>query len=185
VHLVTQCLGTVDFVIEKGLPMLQWQFKGLYNEPVHDASSLPTANRTPWLKYNPTGKANTLPLSLFGANLKCYSFSAALGEEAIYDDSLDDEEIIFGDRNATAKCQIEAPTTDVLNLFAKSSDAERGVLLFTHGKTPGDIFKLSAPSVQLPKKPTYQKLDNKKYGHDLELSLLPENGQDDIEIVYE
>ena len=183
-HRIAGMRGKVDFVFEKGIPMLQWQFKGTWEAPTHDASAFPTLDNAPWLKFQPTGPGRTGGTTLHGHKIRPYSLTGSSGNEPIYDESLEDAQIVFNDRDASGKIQFEAPSLDEINFFERASNRQHGPLHIQHGQTAGNIFKLNAPNVQL-KKPQYTKLDSGNVGFDIDIKYLPLNGNDEYEFVFE
>lgn len=182
-HVIKGMRGKVDVVFEKGIPMLQWQFKGTFEAPTHDISALPSVNNAPWLGFQPTGPGRTSNCTLHGASVRPYSLSVSTGNEPIFDLSLVDQQIIFNERNATGKIQIEAPTLDVINFFTRASERQHGALTIQHGQTAGNIMEVECPNVQV-KKPAYTKLDTGNVGYDIDLTLLPQDGNDEISLVF-
>lgn len=183
-HSVAGMRGKVDIVFEKGLPMLQWQFKGTWAPPTHDVSAFPTVDNAPWLGFVPTGPGRTSDVQLHGQAVRPYSLSGTSGNDPIYDESLVDAQIVFDSRDASGKIQIEAPTLNVINYFTRASNRQHGNLTIQHGQIAGNIVKWAAPKVQV-KKPVYTKLDNGNVGYDIDLKLLPDAGNDEYEFTFE
>lgn len=183
-HAIAGMRGKVDWVMDKGIPMLQWQFKGTWATPTHDAGALPTVDNAPWLGFQPTGPGRTSDCLLHGQAVRPYSLSMSTGNDPVYDESLVDSQILFNDRKATAKIQIEAPTLDVINFFTRASERQHGPLSIQHGQTAGQIIKLNCPNVQV-KKPAYTKLDNGNVGYDIDMMPLPDAGNDEYELIFE
>ncbi|GAB3021729.1 hypothetical protein [Bowmanella dokdonensis] len=182
-HAIAGMRGKVDIVMEKGIPMLQWQFKGTWAAPTHQVSALPAVDNAPWLLFKPTGPGRTSNCSLHGQAVRPYSLSLSTGNEPLYDESLVDSQIVFSDRNASGKIQIEAPTLDQINFFSRASNRQHGPLTIQHGQTAGETATINCLNVQI-KKPQYVKLDNGNVGHDIDLKLLPDAGNDEIELVF-
>lgn len=183
-HAIAGMRGKVDWIMEKGIPMLQWQFKGTWATPTHDASALPTVDNAPWLGFQPTGPGRTTNPTLHGQQVRAYSLSMSSGNDPIYDESLGDSQIVFNSRAANGKIQIEAPTLDEINFFTRASTRQHGALSIQHGQTAGNIAKLACPNVQV-KKPVYAKLDNGNVGYDIDLMLLPDEGNDEYSFIFE
>lgn len=183
-HTITGMRGQVDWVMEKGIPMLQWQFKGTFNEPTHQNAAPPTVDNAPWLNFQPTGPGRSSDCELHGQAVRPYSVTMSTGNEPVYDESLVDSQIIFNERSPSGKVQIEAPTLDEINYFARASNREHGNFTIQHGQTAGNIAKLVCPNVQI-KKPTYTSLDTGNVGYDIDFMPLPVNGNDEYELVFE
>lgn len=183
-HVIQGMRGKVDVIFEKGIPMLQWQFKGTWGIPTHDASALPSVNNAPWLGFLPTGPGRTSAFTLHGEALRPYSLTLSSGNDPIYDESLVDAQIVFNSRSASGKVQIEAPDADVVNFFERASLRQHGPLDIQHGQAAGNIVRVPCPNVQV-KKPQYANLDNGNIGLDIDLMLLPDNGNDEFSLVFE
>ncbi len=182
-HAINGARGGVSLILEKGIPMLEFTFKGLWAEPTHTADSLPSVNNAPWLGFVPTGPGRTSAVTLHGQAVRPYSLSLNPGNEAVYDQSLVDETIIYSDRDGSGKIQIEAPTLDVINFFARHSNRQHGILAVTHGAVAGNICTINCPRVQVLK-PSYTNLDNNNVGYDIDLKLLPDAGNDEISLLF-
>lgn len=183
-HVIRGMRGMVDLVMEKGIPMLQWQFKGLFETPQHTADALPRPNNAPWLNYRTTGPGRTLNFSFHGVAMRPYSLNLNTGNEPIYDQSLVDAQVLFNERKASSKMQIEALPLDVINLYQTNSTRTHGPLSIQHRTEPGHIFKMNCPLVQ-NKKPAYVKLNTGNTGYDVDLMPLPVNGNDEYEFIFE
>lgn len=183
-HAITGMRGQVDLVFERGMPMLQFQFKGTFTAPTHTASTPPSVNNAPWLGFQPTGPGRSSDCELHGHSVRAYSLTLATGNEPIYDESLTDSQIVFNSRAPSGQIQIEAPLLNQINYFARASNRQHGNLTIQHGQTAGNIFRLLCPNVQV-KKPSYTALDNGNIGYDIDLLPLPVNGNDEYEFIFE
>ncbi|PRO74937.1 hypothetical protein C6Y40_03850 [Alteromonas alba] len=182
-HAINGARGAFTIIFEKGIPMLEFTFKGLWAVPTHTIDSLPAVNNAPWLGFVPTGPGRTSAVTLYGETVRPYSLNLNPGNEAVYDQSLVDETIIYSDRDGSGQIQIEAPTLDTINFFARHSNRQHGPLAITHGATAGNICTISCPRVQV-QKPSYTNLDNNNVGYDIDLKLLPDAGNDEISLLF-
>jgi hypothetical protein len=136
------------------------------------------------LGFEPTGAGRTSNAVLHGHAIKPYQFSANSGNEALFDESLTSEEILFNSREATGSVTIESPSLQEIDYFTRASQRNHGNQTIQQGQTPGNICKFEAPRVQIAK-PSYTALDNGNIGLEISTKYLPVNGQDEYEFIFE
>jgi len=140
------CRGNVRFLIERGIPYMNFQMRGLFS-PASD-SALPPADVTDFMTPRPTGKAYTaLTIDSVALTVERFEVDMANAVESRF--LVNSEQILVGDRTPTGTLVCEAVPLSTLNPFqrATANPKTRGVLSLIHGTETGNIVDIDCPSV--------------------------------------
>ncbi|MDL4862971.1 phage tail tube protein [Halomonas elongata] len=177
--------GTASITTDsQGLPYIEFQFTGLYKktEAAGDAS---VATQAVQAKELPVNKQNTVA-SIDGHNACMSSLSLDFGNTVEYRNLVNCESVQISDRQVTGSTNIEAPDLATADYFAKV-ESHNGVTLvpvvFTHGKTDGNIVEIQSNQGQLA---SISPTDNQGIMHyDLNLRFPPSSaGDDDFTLTF-
>lgn len=147
-HKITGAMGTVSFNLSPGsLPVMSFQFTGIYNAP--SSSALPTPTLTAFVQPLPVNDTNTPTFSLHSTALVMESFSLDLANDVQYRNVVGDEKVLIVDRAPTGSCTFEAPALSSKNWFTTAVANTTGAFQMIHGTSAGNIIQFDAPAVQV------------------------------------
>ena len=180
-HPLLGAYGEVGITLEKGIPYLTFDFKGLFSTP--STKALPKADFSNWKKPVTLGPGKTTDFSLHGHAGIPYKLSLSLGNEVVFDENLVSQKIEIADRNGSGSITIEAPKNSTINFFDRTLKGATGPLAIKHGAQGGNRISIDCPNVQV-KAPKYAE-QNKKAALEMGLGLLPVAGNDEIKITID
>jgi len=155
-----------------------FEFTGLH-EPV-GKEPLPAYDGSAFMKPLAVNFQNST-FSIHGYAAPMSAFSFDMGNEVIYDNLVNDEQVFMVDRSPSGSVSFTKPDIDTLNLEQKAIDHETGALSFVHGKNPGHIVEIQMPKVQLLT-PDFQER-NKVISAQVNFNILPDQGNDEVKII--
>lgn len=145
--------GTVSVKINKGgIPVLAYEFIGLYTDIVDEA--LPVATLTGYAAPLAVNKTNTPLFTLHGYAAALESLSIDMAVQNTYRNLPNSEAIRMADRKPTGSVTIEHPTIAQKDYYTAVRAATTGALAMRHGTAAGNIVELDAPAVQLTRPST-------------------------------
>lgn len=134
----------------KGIPVIKYKLQGLYGG-ITDASIPSGLSLAGWTKPVAVNKLNTPAVSLFGATLGWYDFSADFANQVVYRNVPGQEDIIITDRAPTGSITIVDPTIATVDFFTTLRGATLGSMTLTHGTTAGNIVEVTSAYTQITK----------------------------------
>lgn len=167
-----------------GIPRINFAVTGLYVGPVGGQTVSPDFSG--FQKAIPVSAANT-SCTVHTYSGPVSSVELELGQEVEHLDWINTKRVEITDRQITGTIAIEAPDVAVLDMFTRAVGAAgggpitTGTLALTHGTVAGNIIEISAPAVQIVE-PTYAE-ESGIAMLELGVRLLPNTGDDDIQIV--
>jgi hypothetical protein len=180
-HEISQMLGNVSFSFEKGIPRLNWQFKGLFSAPI--ASSAPPAvDWTRWKRPEVLGVECASAFKLNSIARTLHKLTVDVGNNVIYDRAINFEEILITGHESKAQMTVSADALATFNPFTQSGEVLP--IEFKHGSAAGKKFTLTG-RYQMPI-PKYASLESELTGYDLDGKLVPSGaGYDELTLVFE
>ena len=177
-HKATGVRGTVKISGSAGeLPMFDFNFKGLYSTPT-DASPTSVVY-TAWKDPSPVNAANTA-ISYAGENLIVSRFEIDIGNEVVYRNLVNAEDVQIVDRKCTGSLSWECNAMSAQNWFDHVNTGETGALYFRHGPEGGQYVEIHADAMALHDL-KYEVIDG-TYFFSATLAFVPNSGNDDIVI---
>lgn len=150
-HKMLGARGTFSFGLSaKGIPMLSFNFTGLYTRPV--TVVMPTFVTTAFKVPLPVTKDNTPTFSVLGHNAIASDISFDMGLSVTPRNLVGLQEVIIKDRNVSGSLSIDAPDISTKNFYTdveSHNGVTTGPLQVVHGVTTGNIVQLDAPKIQL------------------------------------
>ncbi|MGH1416898.1 MAG: phage tail tube protein [Pelagimonas sp.] len=147
--------GTCDVVVNaSGVPVLQFNFTGLYVPPSDSAA--PVSDTSAWPDPKVASHQNTPVFTIDGTPHVMRSFKLSQANEVEPRFLIGKEEVVISDRAEMIECQIEATTLAVFNPYNLAQAQAKVPLVLQHEATAGRISTLSVPAaqVQRPDAPT-------------------------------
>ncbi|MBH0066794.1 phage tail tube protein [Pseudoalteromonas sp. NZS100] len=180
-HTLLGAQGSYTIELEKGIPYLSFDFKGLYVPPSDNA--LPAADFSAWPKPIPLGAGRTTDFLLHGFEVVPSKLSIDSGNEVEFDPTLTTEKIEFLDRAMSGSVNIAAPNIADIDFFSRALSSQTGNLQIKHGPAGGHRVTISCPKVQV-KQPKYVER-NKKAEIEMALAILPSAGNDEFSLLLD
>ncbi|CAI86620.1 hypothetical protein [Pseudoalteromonas translucida] len=180
-HNITQMKGNVSFALEKGKPMLNWQFKGLFSPPVA-SSAPPSVDWDRWVRPEVLGVSNSSDFKLSDTQRTLHKLTVDLGNNVVFDRAINHEEIMITGHESSANFTLSA---DELTNFDPWKDVGKvQTFEFTHGTAVGKKVTIIG-RYQMPW-PKYTSLDSELTGYEFDGKLVPSGtGYDELTIVFE
>lgn len=123
-------------IAAKGIPVLTFEFTGLYTVPVGDA--MPTIDRTGWTTECAVNSVNTGKLTVNAVDLAFSTFEWATGNQiARIDLPGPQREVAILDRKPSASATVLAPTLAVFNPYILAEANTPVDITNTHGTVAG------------------------------------------------
>ncbi|AZZ98253.1 hypothetical protein [Pseudoalteromonas sp. R3] len=180
-HEIDQMMGNMSISLEKGRPMINWQFKGLFSPPVA-SSAPPEANWSNWAKPSTLGATNSSAFKLDGASRTLHKLTVDLGNNVIFDRAINHDEIMITGHESTANFTVSAETLALFNPFNAVGNIQ--TFEFNHGSSAGSRVTILG-RYQMPV-PKYTNLDSELTGYEFDGKLVPSNaGYDELTLVFE
>ena len=161
-----------------GYPYMSFEFFGLFVDVTQGA--IPAVDYTGWQKPVAVNNANTT-FSLHGYAAKLVSLNFNQNGQTTVRDLPGENSVQITGRAPSAEVEIEAPNLADKDFWTIAKNGTTGDLTITHGTTAGNIFKLTAPAVQLIR-PAYGETDGIATLR-MQASFLPTAGDDDYQII--
>ena len=142
--------GTASLrVAAQAIPVIAFQFTGLY-EPVTDQAN-PTPTLSGWPQPQLATAANTPVFTLAGTALVLREFEMSLGVAPELRDLIgaDARRIMITDRSETIRATVEAVALATFDPFERGATGTPFALALTHGTGAGRVASLAAPRVQM------------------------------------
>lgn len=154
-HRVVGARGSLSLsAAAKSFGGIKFTFTGLHS--VVESAALPAANFTAWKTPLKIGVENSA-FTIDGAAVKMISLEYDQANTVVYQEYVGHEEVLITDFVPTGTLVIEAPTLDVLDVFALAKNASEHAVVFTNGPV-GDQVEWSSTRVQFGR-PTYADQD--------------------------
>ena len=162
------------------VPKFAFSMVGLFVAP--SAVALGTPTLTAWKDPIPVSNTNTPTFALHGFSGIMERFGIDLANQVAPRLLVGQEEIIIGDRAPAGSVSIQAPALATKDFFAIASadPPTLGALQIVHGTVAGNIVQIDAPKVELAN-PTYTDSQGDAM-LDMDLTLLPDAGDDEVKI---
>lgn len=146
--------GNAKFSFAYGkIPMAMFEYTGLLpasNDVVDDSSYGGALTLTAWKQPQPVNFANTTAFSLHGfGSVELYSMEIDMGNQVVYRNLPNAEDVVITGRQPTASIKIAEPTLAQKNYFTNMKGAILDVLSLTHGVGGGNIINFAAPKFQI------------------------------------
>ncbi|MAD76691.1 MAG: hypothetical protein CML20_18200 [Rheinheimera sp.] len=180
-HTLLGAQGSYTIELEKGIPYLSFDFKGLYVPPSDNA--LPAADFSAWPKPIPLGAGRTTDFLLHGFEVVPSKLSIDSGNEVEFDPTLTTAKIEFLDRAMSGSVNIAAPNIADIDFFSRALNSQTGNLQIKHGPAGGHRVTISCPKVQV-KQPKYVER-TKKAEIEMALAILPSAGNDEFSLLLD
>lgn len=177
-HKFTGVRANVSFTLEAGkTPYWRFTAMGLY-KPVTTASLPAGVDYSAYKRPVMPSKTDTPTVTLHGYAALLKSLTIDLGQQAEYDQLVNDESVDIGGRSSKAKIVIRRPPVATKDFFAAARARTLGALAIEHGTVAGNIVAAAAPKAQIVR--VGQTTDKGKVYLDMDLSLKPDAGNDEI-----
>lgn len=147
-HKVTGCRGSVKFTGKKReYPWLQFEFMGLFSDPIDQAASLGTV-LSAFLQPQPF-RASTVAFELGAITAGLHEVSVDFGQKIEFYEHSEEESIFQVDRKATWNGSIEEPDIGTHNYYADVNADTIMAFSYIHGTVPGNIVEIAAAKTQI------------------------------------
>lgn len=180
-HEISEMLGTWSISLEKGIPKVNWQFKGLFSAPIESAEA-PVVDWDLWKRPDVLGVTNESKFTLNGTSRILHKLTIDEGNNVIFDRAINHEEIMLTGHESTAKFTLTADALSAFNPFESVGEVQN--FEFSHGSAAGKKVSILG-RVQLGH-PKYASLESEQTGYDFDTKLVPSGaGYDELTIVFE
>lgn len=147
-HKVTGCRGSVKFSAKKReYPWLQFEFMGLFSDPIDQATSLGTV-LSAFLQPVPF-RASTVEFELGATTAGLHEVNVDFGQKVEFYEHSEEEQIMQVDRKANWQGTIEEPDIGTHNYYADVNNDTIMAFSYIHGTAAGNIFEIAAPKTQI------------------------------------
>lgn len=179
-HKMVGCVGSVSMQLNaRGIPMLSFKFIGLYSST--SDTPLPTdSDFSAFLAPVAINKINTTAFSLHGYSTPFDTFSIDIGNQVVYSNMPNLEEVMIRDRKASGSITIPQTTVAAKAWHSLVKNGTLDAFSMTHGSVAGNIFTISGPKVQLSDIKESEKDGVAMYT--LGLDFQPNTGNDELSI---
>ena len=106
-HVISEMLGNLSISLEKGIPKINWQFKGLFSAPVQSTAA-PTVDWTRWKRPEVLGVANSSNFKLNNIVRTLHKLTVDLGNNVIFDQAINAEQIMISGHECSANMTLTA-----------------------------------------------------------------------------
>ncbi|WP_409425442.1 MULTISPECIES: hypothetical protein [unclassified Pseudoalteromonas] len=180
-HNISEMKGNVSFALEKGKPMLNWQFKGLFSAPVASTAA-PAVDWERWVRPEVLGVSNSSDFKLNDVKRTLHKITIDLGNNVVFDRAINHEEIMITGHESSANFTLTAEELTSFNPFDDVAKVQ--MFEFTHGTATGKKVTIIG-RYQIPW-PKYTSLDSELTGYEFDGKLVPSGaGYDELTIVFE
>lgn len=147
-HKITGCRGSVKFSAKKReYPWLQFEFMGLFSEPVDQAVAL-GADVSAFLKPQPF-RAESVEFELGAYLAGLHEITIDFGQKVDFYEHSEEEQIMQTDRQGSWQGVLEEPDVGTHNFFADVDAETQMELSYVHGSVAGNTFEINVPKTQL------------------------------------
>lgn len=147
-HKVTGCRGSVKFSSKKReYPWLQFEFTGLFADPVDQATSLGTV-LSAFLQPRPF-RASTVEFRLGATIAGLHEVTVDFGQKVEFYEHSEEEQIMQVDRKANWQGTIEEPDVVTRNYYADVNNDTIMAFSYIHGTVAGNIVEIAAGKTQI------------------------------------
>ncbi|WP_233997891.1 hypothetical protein [Pseudoalteromonas sp. T1lg10] len=108
-HAIDEMLGNVSLSLEKGIPKLNWQFKGLFSKPIQSAAP-PAVDWDRWKRPEVLGVANSSDFLLDSVQRTLHKLTVDQGNNVVFDRAINHEEIMITGHESTTSMTLTADT---------------------------------------------------------------------------
>jgi len=180
-HQISEMLGTVSLSLEKGIPKLNWQFKGLFSPPV-DSAAPPAVDWTRWKRPEILGVASSSDFKLNNTKRTLHKLTIDMGNNVVFDRAINYEEIIIAGHESSANITLTADALTAFNPFDDVGQIQN--FEFSHGTAAGKKVTVLG-RFQMPQ-PKYASLSSELTGYEFDSKLIPSGaGNDELSFVFE
>ena len=180
-HEISEMKGNVSLQLEKGKPMLNWQFKGLFSAPIASAAA-PAVDWDRWVRPEVLGVSNSSDFKLNDVKRTLHKLTVDLGNNVVFDRAINHEEIMITGHESSANFTLTAEELANFNPFDDVGKVQ--MFEFTHGTAVGKKVTIIG-RYQMPP-PKYTSLDSELTGYEFDGKLVPSGaGYDELTIVFE
>ncbi len=140
--------GTCKVAVNaQGIPVMQWEFTGLYEAPTTAALAVPTYGGFP----DPQGvtRVNTPTFTVNGVALPMKAFSFDVGNTIENRFLINLHEVTITDRMETCEFTIQTPALATFNPWALAEARTPVALALLHGTVAGRRVALNVPALQI------------------------------------
>ena len=180
-HKVLGARGTASFSLKRReIPVIKFEFTGLYSAVTDTALASPTYNAT---KPLPVNNVNTTGFALHGYAGVLSDLSIDMAMTVVHRDLVGGtQSVLITDREPTGSISIEAVTVATKDLWTIAQNATLGALALTQGTVAGNKVAISSSNVQLTN-PSYTDQDGVQLLK-LDMNFVPSTaGNDEISII--
>lgn len=163
------------------IPKLRFTFTGMWVDPATAAP--PTADFSAFATAPlPGSNVNTPTFTLHSTSTyRLQDLSIDIGNTITHKDIVNEETVIFGDRNVRGSITMIADALSTFNPFTIAKANTLGNFVLTHGTAAGNIVTINGPKVQLLE-PTYGDQDGRRTISS-NIVFTPDSGDDEIQFV--
>ncbi len=179
-HAITGLKGNFSLAFEKGRPMIQWQFKGVFSAPTASGAAL-QPNWDSWKKPDVLGPEYGSSFKLNNIAMTLHKLSVDAGNKVIYDRTITSSAIEITGHESKGQLTVTATELATFNPFTMAGEVVP--FEFKHGMVAGKKITISG-RLQLPV-PKYANLSSELTGYELEGNLIPLVGNDELKITFE
>ncbi|OHU85526.1 MULTISPECIES: hypothetical protein [Pseudoalteromonas] len=180
-HEISEMLGTFSLSLEKGIPRINWQFKGLFSPPIHSAVA-PAVDWDRWKRPEVLGVACNSAFKLNDVARTLHKLTIDVGNNVIFDRAINYEEIVLTGHESKAQMTLSADALANFDPFKDVGQVQN--FEFTHGTDAGNKVSILG-RYQMPV-PKYSSLESEQTGYELDGSLVPSGaGYDELTLVFE
>jgi hypothetical protein len=168
-YVLTGMRGNAKFdVSAQGIPYIEFEFTGLFNQPAEEVRVNPELTR--FQKPTVVSNRNTPTFTLDGDDFIMRSCMLDLGNQVEARFLINSESILITDRSDAIDLKVEAVPLTEFNPFQLAEDQTPVALIVAHGKAAGKIVTLDVPVAQMQRP---QGLENAQNIVEWPLRLVP------------
>lgn len=146
--ITTGARGTCKLTLDaQGIPVLAWEFTGLYQAPT--AVAMPVPTYTAFLDPLGATRVNTPVFTIAGTALEMKSFSFDVGNAIENRFLINSQEVLISNRMESCEFTLQTQTLATFNPFALAEARTSVVLALQHGTVAGRRVALNVPALQI------------------------------------
>lgn|GEM_PF-905819 len=140
--------GTCKLQLDaQGIPVLAWEFTGLYQAPT--AVAMPTPTYTAFPDPQGATRINTPTFTVNGVSLEMKSFAFDVGNQIENRFVINSHEVLIANRMESCEFTIQTPTLASFNPWALAELRTPVALALLHGRVAGWRVALTIPALQI------------------------------------
>ena len=179
-HKLTGVRGSVKIKGSAGeLPMFEFNFKGLYNNPSDSNGTAQNPVYTAWKDPVPVNARNTY-FSYFGISMNVKTFEIDVGNEVTYRNLINAEDVQIVDRKIGGTLSWECDALAAKNWFDVVRTGSTSGFSFSHGSEGGQVVSIHCDDVSLHD--LKYEVNDGIYFFSASLAMVPNSGGDDLVI---